>query len=457
MEKDYTKIHQAQVDFFHTGTTKNVDYRIRQLRKFKETLQANEDLLCEALYSDFRKSRFDVISNELLLVYSDIDTAIKKVKRWSKRKRVKTNLINFPAKSYIYPEPLGVSFILGAWNYPILLSLAPAVAAVAAGNTVVLKPSEIAWNTSNAIAKIINENFDSNFFTVLEGGAEEVTQLLELKWDKIFYTGGTNVGRIIYQAAAKHLTPVTLELGGKSPAFIGKDANLDVTVNRIVWGKFLNAGQTCVAPDYVLIDSSIKKSFLDKLESRLLEMNFSTENDDYVQIVNERHYDRLRNLIDEDKVFYQGEFDEANRIFPPVIMHDVSFDDKVMEGEIFGPILPVISYDNLDEVVKKVKSLPKPLACYVFTKDTGMKNKILDEISFGGGGINETIMHLSNDNLPFGGVGTSGLGNYHGKFGFDAFSHFKSVLDKPTWFDPKMKYPPYSEKNLNMIRTMFKF
>ncbi|RFC54360.1 aldehyde dehydrogenase [Brumimicrobium aurantiacum] len=448
-------LHQLVADqnsFFNTNSSKEIGFRIKQLKLLKSILKANEEAMNAAIYADFKKSKFDTFTNELALLYLDIDEAISKVRKWSKRKRVRTNMINFPAKSFIYPEPLGTCLVIGAWNYPIQLSFAPVIAAIAAGNTVVLKPSEVPSATSEIIAKMINDNFDASFFHVVEGGVEVTTNLLELKWDKIFFTGSVNVGKIVYKAAAQNLTPVTLELGGKSPAFITKSCNLDVAVKRLVWGKFLNAGQTCIAPDYVMVDASIKDEFLEKLKQRIIEMDFAFKNENYVQIINDKNYQRLKEMIDEEKLYYQGDFDESNRYFPPVIMHDVTFEDDVMQEEIFGPILPVITYDNISEAISAVKKLPKPLACYVFTGQRSVKHRIIDELSFGGGAVNDAIMHIVNSNLPFGGVGNSGIGNYHGKAGFDTFSHQKSVLDKATWLDPSIKYPPYSLKKLKIIR-----
>lgn len=445
-----------QNTFFNTNSTKEVGFRVQQLKKLKEAIKEQETTLNEAIYTDFKKSTFDTFTTELALLYSDIEEAVSKVQKWSKRKRVKTNLLNFPSKSYIYPEPLGTCLVIGAWNYPIQLSFAPVIAAIAAGNTVVLKPSEIPSKTSKVIAQIVNDNFKASFFHVVEGGVETTAQLLDLKWDKIFFTGSVNVGRIVYKAAAQYLTPVTLELGGKSPAIVTKSCNLDVTVNRIVWGKFLNAGQTCIAPDYVMVEESIKDEFLEKLKCRILEMKYAFENDNYVQIINEKNYQRLESLLDDDKIFYAGAFDKAKRYFPPVVMNNVGFDDKVMQDEIFGPILPVISYHKLSQAINSIKKLPKPLSCYVFTGEKSVKTRIIDEISFGGGAVNDAVMHIANSHLPFGGVGNSGIGNYHGKAGFDAFSHMKSVLDKATWLDPSVKYPPYTKKKLKIIRWMMK-
>lgn len=450
------EIVQNQYLFFDKNATKSIAFRKEQLKKLDRVLRDNEKAIYESIYMDFKKSKFDVFSTELAMIYADISDALSNLNSWSKRKRVRTNLVNFPAKSYIYPEPLGTVLVIGAWNYPFLLSIAPAVAAIAAGNTVVIKPSEVPARTSAVIADIINENFDASFFHVVEGGVDVTTELLAQKWDKIFFTGSTGVGKIVYQAAAKNLTPVTLELGGKSPAFVMKDANLDVTVNRLVWGKFLNAGQTCIAPDYLLVEKSIKDELLKKLKARIVEMDFSFFNENYPQIINERNYQRLKSLIEDDKIYYAGEFNEEKRYFPPVLMNEVNFSDKVMEEEIFGPIFPVLSFENLDDAIKEVKALPKPLACYVFTKDEGNKRKVLNELSFGGGAINDAVMHIANPNMPFGGVGNSGMGSYHGKSGFDAFSHQKSVLDKATWIDPYIRYNKVSDNKLKLFKFLFR-
>jgi len=454
--ENFEEVLNNQKDYFQSQTTKPVSFRVSQLRRLKEILKSNESEMNDAIYADFKKSSFDTFTNELALLYLDIDEAIKKLPSWSKRKKVGTNLINFPAKSYIYAEPLGSSLVIGAWNYPLQLSFAPVIAAIAAGNTVVLKPSEVPSATSAVIAKIINDNFDKNYFHVVEGGVPETTKLLELKWDKIFFTGSVPVGKIVYKAAAENLIPVTLELGGKSPAIVTKNSNLDLAVRRIVWGKFLNAGQTCIAPDYVMIDKEIEDVFTSKLIKRIDEMNFSFENKNYVQIINDKNIDRLSELLNEDKIIYGGKIDKDQRYFSPTVMKDVSFDDKVMQDEIFGPILPIISYSSLDDAIRKIKSLPEPLSCYLFTKDTEVKRRVMRELSFGGGAINDTIMHITNSNLPFGGVGSSGMGNYHGKAGFDAFTHYKSVLDKGTWFDPDFKYPPYSEKKIKWLRWLLR-
>ena len=379
---------------------------------------------------------------------------MKNLNSLAKPKKVRTNLANQLGSSKIYPEPLGCTLVLGAWNYPYQLSLSPVVAALAAGNTCILKPSEIAENTMKAMAKIINENFPKDYFYVAEGGIEETTEILKLKFDKIFFTGSPKVGQIIYEAAAKHLTPVTLELGGKSPAIVTSSANFEVAAKRIVWGKFLNAGQTCVAPDYILVDEKVKDSFLDSLQSYIQKFNYHSESENYTQIINQRNFDRLVNLIDQEKVYFGGKTDAAKRYIEPTIMHDVTWNDKVMQEEIFGPILPVLTFKNFNEALLQIAAYEKPLSAYLFSDNSEEKEEFTSKISFGGGCINDVVMHLSNDYLPFGGVGNSGIGNYHGKYGFDAFSHQKAVLDRATWGEPDLKYPPYTDKKLNWIKKL---
>ena len=447
-------VFQNQKNFFNSNKTKSIDFRKQQLKKLKKLLKENEDVLFEAIYRDFKKAKFETYTTELSLLYSEIETALSQLNSWSKKKRVRTNFANFPAKSYIIPEPLGVVLVIGAWNYPYQLAIAPAIAALTAGNTVILKPSEIAFHSSAIMAKIINESFDAAVFYVQEGGVPETTTLLELPFDKIFFTGSTAVGKIVYQAAAKNLTPVTLELGGKSPTFVCKDADLEITAKRMVWAKFLNAGQTCIAPDYVLVEETIKTSFLKAIVRELKKTNYCIVNENYVQIINDRNFERLKKLIDPNKIYYGGKTDKTERLIYPTILDNCTFDDLVMQEEIFGPILPIISFTSLDEALAKVKEREKPLSCYVFTSSYAIQHKIENELSFGGGAINDAIMHISNDKMPFGGVGASGMGNYHGKFGFDTFSHFKSILNKPTWLEFNFKYSPYTEWKQKIIKML---
>lgn len=453
---EFNRVYTKQQEFFNSNQTKDINFRKEQLHKLKRVLKANETALYEAIFKDFGKSEFETYLSELSVLYHEIKIFIKKIKKWNKPKRVSTGFTNFPAKSYIIPEPLGVTLVIGAWNYPYYLSLLPAVSAMAAGNTVILKPSEIPTRTSAIMAKLINENFPEEVFHVVEGGVDETTELLRYRFDKIFFTGSTAVGKIIYQAAAKHLTPVTLELGGKSPTFVMADADIKMSAKRIVWAKYLNAGQTCVAPDYILVEKSIESPFLEALRAEI-ETNYQIEDqniENYSKIVNTKNLDRLSALIDQDKLYCGGNVFKEQRQISPTILKDISFDDEVMQDEIFGPILPVLTFSDLDEAIKQVKARPKPLSCYVYSKNRRLINKILSELSFGGGAVNDSVMQLSNSNLPFGGVGFSGMGSYHGKAGFDTFSHFKSILDKPFWLEPPVKYAPYSKKKLNLIKWL---
>jgi aldehyde dehydrogenase (NAD+) len=446
-----------QLTYFNTHSTKSIRFRQQQLKKLKKVLQSNEALLYDAIYSDFKKSPFETYISELALVYNDIDEACKNLPKWSRKQRVRTNLLNFPATSYFIPEPLGVSLVIGAWNYPYQLSLAPMVAAMAAGCTVILKPSELPIETSSVMAKIISENFSSEYIAVVEGGIQKTTELLQQKFDKIFFTGSTAVGKIVYKAAAENLTPVTLELGGKSPAFVLKDCDLKMTVKRLIWAKFLNAGQTCNAPDYVMVDRSIAQKFLMLCKEEIEKEHFSFDNGNYTQIINDRNLRRLQEMIDPVKVYHGGKVNGEQRYMEPTILQNVTFDDPVMQQEIFGPILPIINYDHLEDAIDRVHRLPKPLSCYVFTRSSKIKKEILNRISFGGGMVNDAVTHISNSHLPFGGVGPSGMGSYHGEAGFKAFSHYKSIVEKSTLLELPLKYYPHTKGKLWWIKQFFKF
>ena len=454
---DISKVVNQQKSFFNANSTKEVTLRIETLKKLKLILKENEEKLYTAIYTDFKKSEFETYLTELSLIYNELNDAIRNLKKWSKQKRVRTNLANFPAKSYIIPEALGTVLVISAWNYPYQIALIPAISAIAAGNTVVIKPSEIPNNTSKVLAELINSNFDKNYLTVIEGGVETTTELLQQKWDKIFFTGSTPVGKIVYKAAAENLTPVTLELGGKSPTFVLADCTIKITAKRIVWAKFLNAGQTCIAPDYLLVEKKIETKVLEALKKEIQEFYPLSENinENYVQIVNERNFNRLKQLIPTDKIYYGGETIIENRSISPTLLQNISFEDNIMQDEIFGPILPVIAFENLDEVIAKVKKREKPLALYIYSKSKKTIQKILHEISFGGGAINESLVHLSNPNLPFGGVGASGIGNYHSKAGFDTFTHYKSILHKTSWFEPNIKYTPFTKLKKKILKFLF--
>jgi aldehyde dehydrogenase (NAD+) len=441
-----------QKQFFNSNATKPVAFRIEQLKKLKTVLKRHEQQLTEAVYKDFQKGSFNTFLTEFAGVYKSINDAIKHTGKWAKVKRASTSMVNFPGSSYIIPEPLGSCLVIGSWNYPINLTLVPAIAAMAAGNTVVMKPSELSRHTSAALSEVISANFDPSYFAVVEGGVEETTALLSLPFDKIFFTGSVPVGKIVYQAAAKNLVPVTLELGGKSPLIVAPDANLKTTVKRLVWGKFVNAGQTCVAPDYVLVHKSIERSFLGLLKEEITKGEFLLENDNYAQIISERHFDRLVNMIEPTKVFIGGNNDRSKRFISPTVLVNVTENDKVMEDEVFGPILPVMVYENIDDAISFIKSRPKPLSLYLFSESKSLRKKIWNEVSFGGGMVNDVLMHFVNESLPFGGVGNSGFGNYHGEAGFKTFSHFKGVIHRPTFIEFPLKYYPFRKIKLSLIK-----
>lgn len=446
-----------QRQYFKAQHTKSLAARKSTLQRFKQMLQENEAKIYAAVHADFQKSEHEAFLTEWAILIKDIDEALGALPKWMKAQRVRTNLVNLPGKSYMVPEPLGVCLVIGAWNYPIQLSFAPAIAALAAGNTVILKPSELAANSSQCMAELVEQYFDPQLFTVVLGGVAETTALLQERFDKIFFTGSPAVGRIVYQAAAKHLTPVTLELGGKSPAILTPSADLPTAIKRLVWAKFLNAGQTCIAPDYVFVHDSIYRECLVLLRQEIEKNQYKVGNKNYVQIINERNLARLEQLLDKDKIAFGGQIDREKRTISPTLLKDVSFDDAIMQEEIFGPILPLISYTQFDTVLGYIQDHEKPLSAYLFSNDKAEQAAWLGQLSFGGGCINDAIMHITNPNLPFGGVGHSGNGSYHGKAGFDTFSHRKSVFKKPSLFEVPLKYPPYTAVKMNWIKRLLKF
>ena len=451
---NYADILQQQKTFFNSHATKDLDFRKAQLQKLKKLVKSNEKLLYDAIYQDFGKSEFETFGTEISFVYKDIDYYLKNLKSFAKPKSVLTNIVNQMGSSKIVFEPLGNCLVIGAWNYPYQLTLTPVIAAIAAGNTCMIKPSELPENTMKAMAKLINENFDAQFLYVVEGGVEETTAILKLRFDKIFFTGSPRVGKIVYKAAAEHLTPVTLELGGKSPAFVTEKADLQIAAKRIVWGKFINAGQTCVAPDYLYVAENIKAKFLKVLIEEIKKRNYTDNVDHYCKIINERNFDRLEKMIDREKVVFGGETKSEKRYISPTVLDNVTWEDAVMQEEIFGPILPILTYKNLETAMQTVVEGEKPLSAYLFSNDAKEQELFTEKLSFGGGCINDTLMHLSNDRLPFGGVGNSGIGHYHGKFGFIAFSHQKAILKKSNYLEPELKYPPYSDAKLNILKKL---
>jgi aldehyde dehydrogenase (NAD+) len=432
--------------FFATGKTKDYKFRVAQLNKLLGLIQEHDQLILDAVHADLRKPAIEAYGSEVLGACSEIKYVLKHLQAWMKPQKVGTPINLFPSSSYIYTEPLGVVLIIAPWNYPFALTMQPLIGAIAAGNCTILKPSEHAPHTSSAIAKIINNNFDPNFITAIEGGIETNQALLAEKFDHIFFTGGTAIGKIVMEAAAKHLTPVTLELGGKSPCIVDSTSNLDITAKRIIWGKFYNAGQTCVAPDYLLVQKDIKQVLVEKLVAYV--KTFFGENPqqspDFGRIVNERQFDRLVNLLDEGKILIGGQSDKCDRYIAPTLIDQVSPNSKIMAEEVFGPILPIVEYDQLSDAIAFVNAQPKPLALYFFSSNKQNQERILQETSYGGGCFNDIIMHLGNPELPFGGVGNSGMGGYHGKTSFDTFSHRKSVLKNSFRFDLKWRYPPYT-------------
>jgi len=433
---------QAQKTFFQTGKTKGYDARIQALKKLYAVVSENEDALIRALRADLNKSSFDTYSTEIGLVLKEIRFMIKHLKTWMKPKKVKTPITHVGTKGYIMSEPYGVSLVISPWNYPIQLSLMPLVGAMAAGNTVILKPSELTPHTSECLAEIIKKAFQEEYIAVVLGGVDASTALLNEDVDYIFFTGGTAVGKIVMEASAKHLTPVTLELGGKSPAIIHEDANIRLAAKRIAWGKFMNAGQTCVAPDYVYVHEKVKEAFLSELKKAVNDLyGEKLLKQDTTKIVNDKHFDRLASYLNEGEIVFGGQSDRESRFIEPTVLTNVTWEHAVMQDEIFGPVLPVLDYDDLAQVVRQINDKPKPLALYLFSENKNVQHHVMENISFGGGCINDTIYHMTSPYLPFGGVGASGMGAHHGKYSFETFSHKKSILKQTTRFDIPFRYP----------------
>ncbi|MEN8228624.1 MAG: aldehyde dehydrogenase family protein [Bacteroidota bacterium] len=447
---------ESQRSYFLAGHTRSVSTRKQTLRKLHDLLLTNEKLLADAIYKDFRKSFMVTVENELSLPYGEINVAIRRLNRWSRPHFQLTNLSNFPARSRSIPVPFGVTLIIGPWNYPYMLSLIPVISSLAAGNTVVLKPSEITSNASAALARIINTNFPKELLHVQEGGVEETTRLLKQKFDKIFFTGSTQVGRIVMKAAAEHLTPVILELGGKNPVIVLPDCNLKRTAQRIAWGKLHNNGNACVAPDHLYVHEEIKDALLEEIKKQMERITDSDPKNSPLlpRMVNEQHFDRVMGLIDPRKVVMGGTGDRSDLYIEPTIMDGVAPGDKVMQEEVFGPVLPVLTFNDLDKLLETLKTQPSPLALYIFTRKIRKARKILNEMPSGGGMINEVVMHFINMNAPFGGIGESGMGHYHGKPGFNAFSHHKTIMIKPLWFELFLKYPPHRKIYLRIYRSI---
>lgn len=450
---DFTKVVQAQQKFFLSGQTKDVKFRLAQLDLLHKAIKNNEQEIMQALKTDLNKSSFESYATEIGMVLSEITYLKAHTKKWSKPKRVGTSLANFPAVSKVYPEPYGVSLIMSPWNYPLMLALAPLAGAIAAGNCAVVKPSRYSVATSKIIKKVIESIYPKNYICVIEGGHEENNALLQNKFDYIFFTGSVTVGKLVMQKASEFLTPVSLELGGKSPCIIDNTADVKLSARRIAWGKFLNAGQTCVAPDYVLISKDIKDDFIDELKKQIVLMfgESPCNNEDFPKIINDKHFKRLLGLAPK------AECNKTKLTISPVIQ-DLTLKEAEktpsMQEEIFGPILPVISYTNIDQAIEFVQNRPSPLALYIFSQDKKNQQTIISSIRYGSGCINDVIMQLESTGIPFGGIGNSGMGQYHGKYSFDTFTHYKGVLDKKS-LDVPIRYAPYDGK-LNLLKMFLK-
>ena len=450
------QVKAEQEMFLRSGITLDVKFRIRQLKRLKEAIKAHDVLIYDALKKDLNKPVFESYVTELGSVYGEIDYMIKHVKDWAKPKRVPTSLAHFYSKSHIYQEPYGRVLIIAPWNFPIQLSFVPLVGAITAGNCVVLKPSELAPYTARVIQQIIESVFAREYVAVEQGDGKVSQQLLKEGVDYCFFTGSTQVGKAIMETASQTLTPVTLELGGKSPVIVAKDTNIKHAAQRIVWGKFTNAGQTCIAPDYLLVDEVIR----DDLISALIEVieEYYTkkplENSDYSKMINKRHFKRVKKLMKNQSVIYGGGSNKEMLTIEPTLVLEPELDTELMQEEIFGPILPILTYREVSQAVEFIRSKDKPLALYLFTQDKALKEYIIKNLSFGGAAINDTLIHQSNYNLPFGGVGASGMGQYHGKYSLETFSHPKSVIEKTDLFDIKLRYPPYKDWALKFIKKI---
>ena len=440
------RVIKQQRQFFARGKTKDIDFRRQQLEKLKAAIKQKEKQIIAALHQDLRKPELEGYVE--MAVLQDINFALKHLKSWAKRKKVKVPLNQFPASAYIYSEPLGNVLIIGPWNYPFSLMISPLIGAIAAGNCTILKPSELAPQTSRVLTELINETFNPDYIAAIEGGVETSQALLTENFDHIFFTGGTKIGKIVMEAAAKNLTPVTLELGGKSPCIVDRNIDLQETAKRIAWGKFLNAGQTCVAPDYLLVNKQIKTELIEAIKQCIFDFygDNPQESPDFARIINQRQFDRLQGLLSDGEIVLGGKTNAEDLYISPTLITNAAVDSPLMEEEIFGPILPILEYDDLSSAIALINSRSKPLALYIFSKDKNIQQQILLNTSSGGVCINDTILQIGVNELPFGGVGDSGMGNYHGKASFDTFSHQKSVLKKSFRFDLNWRYAPYADK-----------
>ncbi len=450
-------IKEKQKEFYKTGKTISYEFRLNALKRLKEAIINNEDKIYEAVYNDLNKSKGECFMTEVGLVLSDLNYQIKHLGKFMKPKKVKTPLAQFKSKSFISPHPYGNVLIISPWNYPILLSLGPLIGAIASGNTIILKPSEYSPHTSNILKEIIGNTFDEKYISVILGDKTIASSLLEEKWDYIFFTGGTKVGKLVYESASKNLTPITLELGGKSPVIVDKTAKIDLACKRIIFGKFTNCGQTCVAPDYILVDNKIKDLFINSLIKWInIFYKDALTNKDYGKIINLNHFDRLISYLNDEDILYGGKSNKDSLKIEPTLVNIKNFNSPLMTNEIFGPILPIYGYKNINEIYDIIDKYKNPLALYLFTENKKTEKEILNKIQFGGGCINDTIIHLATNNLAFGGVGESGIGKYHGKYSFDTFSHDRSIVKKATWLDLPIRYAPFTNFKNKLIKIFLK-
>ncbi len=453
---NYSELFNNLKTVFDTGKTKDLTWRKKQMLAIEKMMSECESEIFSCLKSDLNKSELESFVTETSYISHSAAYNRKNIKKWARVKRVFTPLIGQPGKSWIQPEPLGVVLIIGAWNYPLQLTLAGMSAAIAAGNCVMVKPSELAPRTSNLISKLIPKYLDSECIKVIEGGAKETSALLDLRFDHILYTGGSNVGKIVMKAASKNLTPVTLELGGKSPCIVMPDADLSITAKRITWGKFTNAGQTCIAPDYVLTDQITESKLVPLIKKNIIEMfgEDAEKSESFGRIVNKRHFKRVSSLIHQDKVVIGGDINESQKYISPTVLTNISSQCPIMQEEIFGPLLPIIRIKDLENAIQIIRNGEKPLSAYIFTKNKIFEKKFLDSVSAGNICINDVMMFMAVDDLPFGGVGSSGMGVYGGRSGFETFSHMKSVMKRRWWPDIAFRYAPHSKKKIEFIKKI---
>lgn len=446
----------SQRAFYTSGATRSYEFRFNALKKLKQAITDNSSLFEDALMADLNKPASETYICETGIILDEVNYHLKNLKKWMSNKRVPTPLTHFKSTSFISPEPYGVVLIMSPWNYPVQLCLSPLIGAISAGNCAIIKPSAYSPHSSKAVAKVISQVFSQEYIAVVEGGREENNSLLKEKYDYIFFTGSVAVGKLVMESASKHLTPVSLELGGKSPVIIDKSVNIEIAARRVVFGKILNAGQTCIAPDYVLVNRDVKAAFIEGCKKAFKQFFPTLDTSDMPVIINEKHYARVSRLLDSGKVVMGGGTDASRRYIDFTILDDVCFDSPIMQEEIFGPILPIISVETIDECIAFINSKPKPLALYLFTNDKVVEKNVLESCSFGGGCINDTIIHVANHNMAFGGVGNSGMGAYHGKFSFDTFTHYRSIVKKCIWPDIMMRYRPYTSTKDSIIKKLMK-